>query len=63
MKSNGQKTTKGTTQDTVCGSFMKKHTDVPSALFGGYMEKEAYLDSLFPRVSYVRVPVKTALSG
>lgn len=36
--------------DEVRRLFLIKHSNTPDALLGGYMEKEAYLDSFIPSV-------------
>ena len=58
MKNNSHKTARKSNQDRVCRSFLMDYTGIPGALFGGQMEKEAYLDSLFPRFKGSELPPK-----
>jgi hypothetical protein len=41
---------KKTGREKACRLFLTRHSGIPSALLGGQMEREAYLDVLLPPV-------------
>jgi len=46
-------------REKACRLFLTKHSEMPSALLGGRMEREAYLDILAPSVPDPVVKPKT----
>lgn len=50
MNTNVRYNTSKTNHDKARRKFLDTHTGTPSALLGGCMEREAYLDSLVPEV-------------